>query len=247
MMIIDEEEKKTFGIGLKSLAFLMIFFSFVSGSHAKSETNMKRTLSLSATGTVSAPSDMMTIRTGIHTLAITAREALSINNDMMQSMIAALKSMGLKSSDIQTVNFSIHPRYNRYKNLKEPKVIGYNVANDIMIQLHDLDKAGEILDRVVTLGVNRINSLTFSVKDKDTLKNDARKKAMANVIAKAKLYAREAGVTLGRILTISENFRASTPPGIRPAMARNMAAPVAVEGGNTAIAAQVSVVWELVD
>ena len=71
--------------------------------------------------------------------------------------------------------------------------------------MHDVGKLGQILDKVVTLGANDVNSIEFGVAEPEALKDEARKLAMRNAIANAKLYAEAAGAKLGKVLTISED------------------------------------------
>lgn len=204
-----------------------------------------RTLSLSATGTVSAKPDIAEISTGVVSDAKTARDALSANNDAMAKIITALKAAGVKDTDIQTSNFSVSPRYLHRKN-EAAIVVGYKVSNSVRIIVRDIAKLGKILDQVVTLGSNQINSINFSIANTAELLNEARKKAMASAIAKAKLYAEASGATLGKVLTINEQTFNNTP---RPVFARAMkmeAAPaVPIEAGEQELQIRVSVSWEL--
>lgn len=68
------------------------------------------------------------------------------------------------------------------------------------------------LDIVVSKGANQINGLSFDVTDKTAAMNDARLKAVADAKAKADLLAGAAGVTVGRVITISEGYVSSPGP-----------------------------------
>jgi hypothetical protein len=76
--------------------------------------------------------------------------------------------------------------------------VGYRVTNQVRITLHDTAKLGAILDKVVSLGANQIDSIEFGVSEPEALKDEARKLALKKVTDNAKLYAGAAGVTLGR-------------------------------------------------
>src|SRR6185312_9060549 len=91
-----------------------------------------------------------------------------------------------------------------YDQPKPPVVIGYRVTNQVRISLHDIKKLGAMLDKMVSLGANQIDSIEFGVEEPEALKDEARKLAVQNVTADAKLYADAAGVGLGPILSISE-------------------------------------------
>ena len=182
----------------------------------------KRTLSLSASGAIKTTPDKVDISTGVTSEAKTAREALDQNSEAMTKVVDALKDDGIDPKDIQTTNFSVNPVYDQrpYDKPQPPVVVGYRVTNQVRITLHDTKKLGAILDKVVTLGSNQIDSIEFGVDEPEALKDEARKLAMKNVTANAKLYAEAAGVGLGPILTISEE-ESSYQPRFAPAAARH--------------------------
>ena len=118
-------------------------------------------------------------------------------------MIDALKGEGLDPKDIQTTNFSVQPVYEERKEGRAPAIIAYQVTNSVRITVHDIAKLGAILDKVVTLGANDVGSIEFGVSEPEALKDEARKQAVSEAIANAKLYAEAVGGTLGKVLTIS--------------------------------------------
>ncbi len=213
---------------------------------AAAKDKQQRTISLTGTGTVTAPADTAQISTGVISEADTARQALDKNTAAMAKVVADLKAQGIEPKDIQTTNFSVRPRFQQSKDGKPPKIIGYRVVNSVTITLRDLKQLGAILDKVVTLGSNQIGGITFSVDDPTKLEDQARNRAMQDGIRKAKLYAGAAGAALGKVVTIQEGFVAGPP---RPVMARAAleakAADVPIEPGEQTLRAQVNVTWEL--
>ncbi|MBM3544995.1 MAG: SIMPL domain-containing protein [Alphaproteobacteria bacterium] len=220
--------------------------STIVPANAHEHGPQKRTISLAATGTVKAEPDKVDITTGVTSEALTARDALDKNSRAMAKVVEALKGEGIEAKDIQTTNFSVYPVYEERKEGKAPFISGYRVVNSVHIGLRDTKKLGAILDKVVSLGANTIDSIEFSVAEPEALKDDARKRAMENAIANAELYAEAADVKLGSVLTIVEED-AFIPPYGRAAKARmEMAAPdVPIEAGTTAIEVRVRVTWEL--
>ena len=164
----------------------------------------KRNISLAASGAVKATSDKIDITTGVTSEALTAREALDKNTEAMAQVVEALKSDGIDAKDIQTINFSVSPVYEQHKEGTAPFIVGYRVVNSVRISLRDTKKLGAILDKVVSLGANTINSIEFGMAEPEALKDEARQRAMQNVTANAELYAEAAGIKLGPVLTIIE-------------------------------------------
>ncbi len=191
---------------------MMSPISLIAKSQAHEGSKPQRTLTLSAIGTIESKPDMATINTGIETEAVRARDALDDNNDTMARMMKSLRERGLEERDIATTQFTIQPRYQHFKTgRRSPKIIGYRVKNSLSITVRNLDELGGILDRLVTLGSNRMNGISFGLSDPDKALEQARKEAMQRVLAKAKLYAEAANVTLGPIKSISERTNRFTP------------------------------------
>ncbi|MGA7457032.1 MAG: SIMPL domain-containing protein [Methyloceanibacter sp.] len=205
----------------------------------------KRTISLSASGAVKTTPDKVDISTGVTTEARTAREALDQNTEAMTKVVEALKADGIDAKDIQTVNFSVGPVYEQRTDNKPPVVVGYRVTNQVRITLHDIKKLGAILDKVVTLGSNQIDSIEFGVEEPEALKDAARKLALKNVTDNAKLYAEAAGVGLGQILSITEEESSYQPRYAPMATRMDSAKEVPIEAGTASVEVRVRVSWEL--
>ena len=211
------------------------------------DRTLERTVTVSATGTVSATPDEASIATGVSSEAKTAREALSKNNEAMKKLIGEFKGKGIEAKDIQTSQFNIEPVYVYPKEGQPPQITGYRAHNMLNVRVRDLDKLGEVLDHVVTVGANQMNGISFNVSKAETLKDEARKEAMANALRRAKLYAAAAGAEVGEIVQISEEVVFSGPQPMAFKQARGMAAEAAVpvERGSQELEARVTATWRL--
>ena len=212
------------------------------------------TMSLEGTATVKAEPDMASVTTGVTTSALTAREALDANNTAMANLLALIKNAGVADKDMQTSNFSVQPQYvysdktdsNGYR--LPPKIVGYEVSNNLTVNLRDLDNLGLVLDQMVSAGSNTIGGIGFAVSDNTELRNQARRDAMQAALEKAALYAETAGVCLDRIVSIRENGGYFPEPNMmRDMVMVEKAASVPVAGGEVGYSMTVSVEWELSD
>jgi len=205
----------------------------------------KRTISLVATGAVKTTPDKVDISTGVTSEAKSAREALDQNTEAMAKVVEALKGEGIEPKDTQTTNFSVSPVYEQRNEGTAPFIVGYRVTNAVRITVRDTKKLGAILDKVVSLGANQIDSIEFGVEEPEVLKDEARKLALKTVTDNAKLYAEAAGVGLGQILSISEE-ESSYQPRFAPAATRmEMAKDVPIEAGTASVEVRVRVTWEI--
>lgn len=209
-----------------------------------SERNIERTVTVSATGSVMADPDIAIVDTGVVTEGATAREALDTNNKAMRALLDGLRGIGIDVRDIQTTHVGVEPRYQQFKDGRPPAINGYRVVNVLRVRQSNVMRLGETLDKLVTLGANQINGVRFEVSRAETLKDEARRRAMENARRRADLYAAAAGAVVDRVLTISETAFA---PGPRPLAAGRMAMAeaVPVEAGQQSLDVTVHVVWSL--
>jgi hypothetical protein len=205
----------------------------------------ERTVTVSASGTLAAEPDIAHISTGVVSEADTAREALSRNTTAMKRVIDGLKTMGIDAKDIQTVSFNVEPRYpNRSTSSSgPPQIAGYRVVNQVRVTARNLDRLGEVLDQLVTLGANQMSGLSFEVSKADMIKDEARQQAVANALRRATLFARAAGAEVGAVLAISEDA-AHIVPRAGP-MARAALESVPIERGSQSLEVRVTVTWAL--
>ena len=208
------------------------------------------TFVLSGEGSASATPDIAFLTSGVVSQGDTARAALDANTAAMQKLIASLKDASIEAKDIQTSGFSVQPRYvysQRNDGQQEPpRIVGYEVRNNVTVTVRDLTKLGAVLDNAVTEGSNQIDGLSFDVSNKTALLNEARKKAFADAKAKAELYAEAAGVKLGRLRDLSEQAGAFPPP--RPMMRMEAAkarADVPIERGEQELQVNITATWEI--
>jgi uncharacterized protein len=227
---------------LGALALLVAGSAAGPALAADADKALERTVSVSATGSVAAEPDLATISTGVVSEAETAREALSRNTAAMAKVIEGLKALGIAAADIRTIAINAEPRYRSAKD-QAPTIIGYQVVNQVRITARDLKRLGEVLDQVVSLGVNQISGINFEVSKAEELKDEARKAAMANALRRAKLYASSAGAEIGQVVMISEDALVAPPRAMtRSSLA---AADVPIEPGSQRLEVKLHVTWAL--
>jgi uncharacterized protein YggE len=197
-------------------------------------------------GSVSLPPDYAQIRSGVTTRAKTAKEAADANSKVMSSVTAALRDFGIEQKDIQTSQFSIQPVYAPQEPRTEPKLSGYSVSNQVIVKIHQLSKLGDILDRLITAGATDIGNIQFLLADPSKALDQAREAAMADARRKAELYTRASGLTLGRVVWITEDS-GYAPPMLMKAMqaptARSASVPIAV--GEDTLQARITVGFDI--
>jgi uncharacterized protein YggE len=193
----------------------------VTAAHAQATTPPILTdgtiLDVTATGKTTAVPDLATINAGVVTQSATAAAALSENATRMSRVLDALKAAGVASRDIATATVQLNPQY-RYADNQPPAITGYQATNTVSVKFHDIAKAGAILDALVREGANQIDGPNLSLANPDAALDQARTDAVARARARAELYAKAAGLSVSRILSIDENGENAGSPPPRPMM-----------------------------
>lgn len=177
-------------------------------------------LDITATGETTRVPDVATIRAGVVTQNASASAALSENADRMARVLAALKRAGVAQRDIATSNVGLQPQY-RYGENVPPVITGYQASNTVSVRFRDVAKSGAILDALVKEGSNQIDGPNLAIDKPDAALDEARTDAVKRARARAELYAKAAGMTVVRIVSIAEN--GENAGGSPPPMAFRMA------------------------
>jgi hypothetical protein len=232
---------------LKPLAFGALAVMSLCAAPAAADDDTPRRIVVNGTGEASARPDMAGISAGVVVQADTASAALADNTRAMNAVLEQLSAAGLAADDVQTSQFAVTPLYEHRRpdpdTTEPPRIVGYQVSNQVMVQVRDLDRLGAILDALVSAGANSINGPWFEIADPKQLEGEARDAAVADAVARAERYAAAAGVRLGEIISIEEGGSYAPP---RPMMRTEaMAADVPIAPGQTEIAASVTMVYEI--
>ena len=201
-------------------------------------------------GEVALRPDLAIISLTVMREAKTARAALDETNAAMADIIAEMKQAGIAQRDLQTGGLQINPRYHYPNNGAEgeaPRIVAYQVANSLTVRVRDLDALGAIIDRSVTLGVNQGAGIALTNDDPSEALAEARRRAVADAIDKARTLAGAAGVGLGDILEMSEQAHRPQPMPIEARAFRAEAADSAVpiEAGENSYTVTVNVTFAI--
>lgn len=229
------------GTALGLVAFAALFFVLRPTSLAQSEPLFpKRTLSVSAQGSVSAVPDVLQARLAVETNGATLDDALSENNTRMAGVLAQLKAMGVADEDVQTTEFFINEVRDRDGNFT-----GFRVSNGLLLTARSLDQAGALLDQALQAGANRVSQVQLSVSDTSGLLSQARALAVKNARAQAQELADAAGMFLGNPLTISASGAAQPVAFARAAALESVSGAVPLAAGSQRVSVTVNITFEL--
>ncbi|MEQ3625075.1 MAG: SIMPL domain-containing protein [Celeribacter sp.] len=197
-------------------------------------------------GVVKRVPDMATIVMGVEERAETADAALTAANEVGAAILERLTAEGIAPRDVQTSGLSLSPERQRPRDdTQPPEVVGFIATNLVTVTVRDLDRLGPLLDTVVRGdGANRFQQLTFDLADPAPAEEDARIAAVTEAGAKAETLAGAAGVTLGRIVEITEDS-AGRPMYARQEMRMADSSGVPVAPGEIEVRVDVGITFEI--
>lgn len=206
-----------------------------------------RTISVSGEGEATGTPDMAIMQFGVVAEGKTAGEAMTANSQAMTKVRDKLKELGIAAKDMQTSNFSLNPVYPPYDRNKpeERKITGYSVNNSLTVRLRDIDKVGATIDAAVGAGANNLGGLNFGFQDQSDLEDEAKKDAVRQARATAELVAKEAGVSLGEVMTIAVNSYSGRPQPVAMSRMATAESATPIEAGESSLSASVSITYRI--
>ena len=226
---------------LVAVATMLVFSDVVSYAQQSQQTPEARIIIIGE-GSVSVTPNYAQISSGVTTRSKTVKDGVEANSRLIIVIIAALKDAGIADKDIQTARFSIQPVYAQQEPRSEPKLSGYSVSHQVNVTVREIGKVSDVLDRVVAAGATDVGNVAFLVSDASKVLDQAREAAMADAQRKGEVYAKAAGVKLGRVEWITEDSSVASPV---PVMARAQAAPVPIAIGEDTLRVRVTVGFDI--
>lgn len=187
------------------LALMMVVNILVGGAFVSKAAEAVNSLTVSGKGSVTVKADAAKITLGVKTESKTAEVAQKANAKSMDAVLKAIKAIkGIDEKDIQTLSYSIYPRYNYVEKVGRSEINGYEVNNSIQVDVKDVDLVGKVLDIAVKNGINVTNSLKYYVQDQEEYYLQALEQAAAQAQKKAGRLAKAFKLTLGNPKNIEE-------------------------------------------
>lgn len=205
--------------------------------------NQTPTVEVVGEGIVYATPDMVNISISIE------KEGLDLKNLRQKNGEAVAQVLQLLSKELPMENFQTS-YVSLYKD-DYNKLNKYRVVQNINIKLEDISKYDNLMNAIFDAGVNRIDGISFGVKNKEKLLQEARVAAIDDARKKALLYAVSLDQNIGKAIQIKEvNSHFNDIQPIERMSKMSLGSPAngndnTLAVGKIAIEAQVNVAFEL--
>ena len=207
-------------VGLKAIGALKEYKYIGRGNNAPVNT-----ITVQGTGEVIATPDTADFSYTISEDAATAAAAQDKAATKANAVLAAVKAAGVDAADIKTTSYNLSPKYEYTQTGAQSNVMiacpynygtpcpptgrqtitGYTVSESVDVKVRKIDDAGALIAKITALSVSSVSGVNFVVDKPEAIQDQAKAKAIADAQAKAKVLAKELGVSLSRIANFSDS------------------------------------------
>ncbi len=163
---------------------------------------MEKTIAIAGIGKVVGGNDVAVTTLGYFNVDEDVAKAQEVNEEVMGKIMADLDEMGIEEKDLQS-NYSIYPEY-EYLPEEGRQFKGYRVNSQVTVKIRDLEKIENVLALAGKYGANQVSGLSFTIDDRENLKDEARDKAILDAKQKASYLSEKLGMRLGKIISYNE-------------------------------------------
>ena len=201
------------------------------------------TLAVTGEGEIRVRPDIAILGVNVVTSAKTAQEAVQRNAEKMSAVVEALRDMGIRPAELQTVGYDVIPILDQDE--KSPtfgRILEYRVVSQLRVRV-DVEQAGEVIDCAVAAGANMTSGVRYGVRDETAVRSRALESAVRAARRDADVVAKAVGVKIRDSEMVEINM------GGMPIFFREMALPKAgnmstpIEPGTIEIRASVRIVY----
>ena len=206
-------------------------------------------ISVSGEGIVEVQPDRATISVGVMSRDKDPSKVQAANARAASSVINSIVALGIERKNISTGNYNFAPTYRYYDNGRR-EIDGYEVTNSVTIIVDDLNLVGKIIDTALSHGANRVDSLSFGLRNKTAYQDEALRLAVLDAKRKAEIAVAALGKNILSVRSVSINSSSvASPRNYKVARSMAMEDAVAVEtpieSGTLTCSASVHVEFEI--
>lgn len=197
--------------------FLAIYFGIVHAAKIYASYTNPHTIVVTGTGEINAVPDISIITFTVRS-SDTSGDTQKLQADLAAitgNIFPKLKALGIDEKDIETINYSVNPKYcqnwERGGTIHIPtpcnqnQVTGYEASESVNVKVRDTNNVAKVLSAIADAKITEVSGPNFQIDNPEKLKADARAKAIVDAKAKAKVLGKSLGIRLEKIISFSDN------------------------------------------
>lgn len=190
-----------------------------------------RSITVSGQGQIQAEPDKAIVNLGVESRRPKLEEARAEVAKTVEAALKLTRDLKIDQKYVRATRINVQPEYNWDNDTRERNLIGYYVSRQIEVDLRDLEKLGQLLERAFDLGINQVSEPQLDSSKRRDLEREALAKAVQDARLNAEAVAKAAGARLGAPRTISASSGFVPPP--IPYQKRTMAAMAESDAAST--------------
>lgn len=256
---MNDNQNQKFFLHTETIPAIILFFILLfvfakwgpSINFSTTTQNVNQPFVVTGEGTATAVPDIAKIDFGVQDSGTSLTQVQNSVNKKSQTLVAALKKLGIADNDIKTTQYSINPTQNY--NVTPPTITGYQITVSYEVTIRNLDNINGALTDITGAGANLVGGVIFDLSDDARIKAETAARTDAVKIAKenAQSLANASGITLGKIINVSEAQNSVRPvpflqnAGLGAGVAEKSIAQPNIQPGSTEIDITVSLSYQI--
>ena len=216
--------------------FSTLAFFLMSALHGQIPSSQ---IQASGTANINVMPDQAQLTISVISQGNTAQDTAQQNAQQTTDVIGAVQKTLGSAGTIQTIGYSLNPRYN---SSNPPVIAGYTATNSLKVVMNDVNTLpGRVIDAANQAGANNISGISFGLQDSEPTLRQALSQAAKTAMAHAGAIASGLGVKTGAVLSAQE------AGSVQPAFAvlTGMVSSTPVQTGTVSVTATVALTVQI--
>lgn len=159
-------------------------------------------ISVFGAGTVRVEPGLARVQPAVDVLEPSPDQAFQKAGAAVTRLREVLRRHGVPDASVSGSRLALTSEYDGHGEGR--RLLGYRCRASYSVETEALDDLEQLIVDMVDAGAHRIDSVEFDVLDRPTLRDEARRRAVADARRKAQVYAEAADVRLGPVLHVQD-------------------------------------------
>lgn len=203
---------------MKSVAAILAILALSILPDPVMSDEQPRVVTVSGQGEVSVEPDRAEVSLSIMVRSEQQQSAQREVDDTVDAVLRLTDKLDIPRKDVRTTRLNINPEFRWDKETSERVITGYMVQRTVEVNLRDLEKLGELMQRATSAGVNQVSPPVLGAENDDGYRREALAKAAKDARLNAEILAKTLDARLGKVRRITSSDVMFQPAPIRPMM-----------------------------
>lgn len=176
------------------LALLVMCLTMLGSVSALAAEDSNR-ITVSANATMEVAPDTAYLYFAVEGRGSKAADAVSEAANKMEAVRRSLLGLNIVGQNVSTTSYSMNRSYD-----SKGRPDGYIAYNSVRVKVTDVEKVGDVIDKISGAGVDDISNITFALSNQDLYRNRLLAQAVENGRQQAAAVANAGGRTLGSLV-----------------------------------------------